>query len=135
MIGVVLCTHRTLAHALIETAEMIVGPFPKIQAVAVNPGDGQDAILELLRAAIDEVDEGDGVLLLVDMFGGTPSNLSLSFLDDRVEVLTGVNLPMLLKLYTHRSGALGDVAAAIRDHGRENILVAGELLRGKGPEA
>jgi PTS system mannose-specific IIA component len=132
MIGVVICTHRSLAQALLETTEMIVGNFESAQTVAVNPGDGQEAILTRIKAAIDAVNGGSGVMLLCDMFGGTPSNLALSFLSDEVEVVTGVNLPMMLKLFTHREGPLGEVATTIRDHSRENILVAGELLRGKG---
>lgn len=130
MIGVVLCTHNTLADALLETTKMIVGDFPQAAAVSVMSGDAMEVVLERLRAAISEVDTGDGVVLLCDMFGGTPSNLSLSFLTD-VEVVTGVNLPMLLKLYTTREGDVRTVAGTIRDHARENILVAGELLRGK----
>jgi mannose PTS system EIIA component len=130
MTGVVICTHHTLAEALAETARMIVGEFPACVAVSVLPGEGPEVILEKLHAAVKEVSSGDGVLLLCDMFGGTPSNLSLSLLGDDVEVVTGVNLPMMLKLFTHRHGPLAEVAAVARDHGRENILVAGELLGG-----
>jgi PTS system mannose-specific IIA component len=130
MIGVVLCTHNTLAEALLDTTRMIVGEFAQAQAVCVMSGDAMEDVLDRLRAAIAAVDTGDGVVLLCDMFGGTPSNLSLSFLTD-VEVVTGVNLPMLLKLFTTREGDVREVAATIRDHARENILVAGELLRGK----
>ncbi|MCA9544914.1 MAG: PTS sugar transporter subunit IIA [Myxococcales bacterium] len=128
MIGVVLCTHRSLAEALLDTAKMIVGDFPAAEAVAVQPGEGPVDILRKLKAAIEAVDAGDGALVLVDMFGGTPSNLALSLLSERVEVVTGVNLPMLLKLFTHREGTLADVAAVVRKHGCENILVAGALL-------
>ncbi|MEZ4471420.1 MAG: PTS sugar transporter subunit IIA [bacterium] len=134
MIGVVICTHDTLAQALLDTASMIVGEFPQAAAVSVRRGDPMDDVLARLRAAIAEVDAGDGILLLCDMFGGTPSNLSLSFLNE-VEVVTGVNLPMLLKLYTSREGDVAAVAAAARDHARENILVAGELLRARGKGA
>ena len=82
--------------------------------------------------AVKEVNFGDGDLLLCDMFGGTPSNLSLSFLAEDVEVVTGVNLPMLLKLYTQRESPLLEVASAVQSHGRDNIRVAGQIL--KGPE-
>lgn len=129
MIGVVVCTHNTLADALLDTTRMIVGEFPQARAVAVMSGDAMEVVLARLRSAIDEVDTGGGVVLLCDMFGGTPSNLSLSFLTD-VEVVTGVNLPMMLKLFTTREGDVREVACTIRDHARENILVAGELLRG-----
>ncbi|MCA9537912.1 MAG: PTS fructose transporter subunit IIA [Myxococcales bacterium] len=131
MIGIVICTHADLAQALLATTEMIVGELPAARAVGVQREDGPERVLERIRAAIDEVDIGDGVVLLCDMFGGTPSNLSLSLLSDKLEVVTGVNLPMLLKLYTARKGPLAEVAAAARTHGRDNILVAGELMRGK----
>lgn len=129
MIGVVLCTHRSLAQALYDTAQMILGELPQVAIMSVEPGDGMDAMLERLRAAIAEVNAGAGVLVLCDMFGGTPSNLALSFLGDEVELVTGVNLPMLLKLSQSREGRLSEVAGSIRDHARDNILVAGELLR------
>lgn len=129
-IGVVICAHHTLAPALVETAEQIVGEYPGLASVAVDYGDPPDVTREHIQAAIKQVDEGEGVLLLCDMFGGTPSNLSLSFLSDRLEVVTGVNLPMLLKLFTARErGPLAEVAATIRDDAREKIMVAGELLR------
>ncbi len=130
MIGAVICSHHELGRALLDTVSMIVGEFPAATAVCVRPGDGPDAIRERLEAAIAEVDSGAGVVLLCDMLGGTPSNLSLSLLSDQVEVVTGVNVPMLLKLFTHRSGELRSVAALIRDDAREGIVVAGELLRG-----
>jgi PTS system mannose-specific IIA component len=130
MIGVVICAHHTLAPALAETAETIVGEYPALTAVAVDYGDAPDVTREHIQAAIREVDSGQGVLLLCDMFGGTPSNLSLSLLSDELEVVTGVNLPMLLKLFTERErGELSQVAATIRDDAREKIMVAGELLR------
>lgn len=129
MIGVVLCTHRSLAQALFDTAQMILGELPQVAIMSVEPGDAMDVMLERLRAAIAEVDAGAGVLVLCDMFGGTPSNLALSFLGEEVELVTGVNLPMLLKLSQSREGKLSEVAGSIRDHARDNILVAGELLR------
>lgn len=132
MIGVVICTHRNLARALVETAEMIVGDFPSIETVSVEPEDGMEAILGSLRAAISTVDQGNGVILLCDMLGGTPSNLSLSFLSDKVEVITGVNLPMLLKLYSVREGPLQEVAEEVSAGAKEGIRVAGALLRGSG---
>ncbi|MFN3198521.1 MAG: PTS sugar transporter subunit IIA [Bradymonadia bacterium] len=129
MIGAVICTHHTLAQALLEAACMIVGEFPAVEAVSVLPGESMDEIRERLQSAIGNVDHGDGVLVMCDMFGGTPSNLSLSFLKDDVEVITGVNLPMLIKFFTCRTEPLGEVAQMICDHTRENVLVAGALLR------
>ena len=129
MIGVVLCSHNTLAEALLETTRMIVGDFPACEAVSVRPGDGPDDVLARLRSAITAVDDGSGVLILCDMFGGTPSNLSLSLLGESVEVVTGANLPMMLKLFTSRELPLTDAACSVRDHGRDNVVVAGALLR------
>lgn len=133
MIGVVVCTHHDLGQALVETAEMIVGPYEGAAVVAVRRGDDMDGILARLREALQAVDQGAGVLVMCDMFGGTPSNLSLSLLGENVEVVTGVNLPMLLKFYTSRGqGALAEVAQTVQEHARLNIMVAGDLLRGKG---
>jgi PTS system mannose-specific IIA component len=131
MIGLVVCTHASLAASLLEAAKMIVGDYPGAAVVGVDPSDGADVIHERIDQAINEVNAGAGVLLLCDMFGGTPSNLSLSFLADDVEVVTGANLPMLLKFYTSREAPLREVAAAIQSHGRDNIRVAGQLLKGQ----
>jgi PTS system mannose-specific IIA component len=129
MIGLVVCTHSRLSSALLEAAEMIVGEFENTAAVSVLPGDSGEKIIDQLSAAIASVETGDGTIVLCDMFGGTPSNVSLSLLSDRLEVVTGVNLPMLLKLFTCRTQALTDVARMVQSHGRDNILVAGALLR------
>lgn len=129
MIGAIICTHHNLAEALLEAARMIVGDIPRVEAIGVMPGEGMTEIREKLQAGIAEVDQGDGVLVMCDMFGGTPSNLSLSFLSDKVEVVTGVNLPMLIKFYTCRTQPLAEVAESICEHTRENVLVAGALLR------
>jgi PTS system mannose-specific IIA component len=136
MIGVVVCTHLNLGDALIETTKMIVGDLPQAEAVAVKPGDAPDGVRARLAEAIARVDSGDGVVVLCDMFGGTPANLAIPMLGDRVEVVTGANLPMLLKLFTHRDRPLAEVAASLCEHGRQSIHVAGDFLRGgKGPAA
>ena len=132
MIGVVVCTHAKLADALIDAAEMILGDFPNASTVSVLPGESGEDIVDKLSTAISEVESGSGVVILCDMFGGTPSNVSLTLLSDAVEVVTGVNLPMLLKLSTCRTQPLSDVAKLIQTHSRENILVAGALLRSSG---
>lgn len=132
MIGVVVCTHANLAEALIDAAKMILGDFPNTSAVSVLPGESGEDIVDKLSAAISEVETGSGVVILCDMFGGTPSNVSLTLLSGSVEVVTGVNLPMLLKLSTCRTQALPAVAELIQTHSRENILVAGALLRSSG---
>ena len=132
MIGVVVCAHGPLAAAMVDSVQMIVGEFPALAAVGIHAGDAMEAVLERLREAIAHVDQGSGVLVLCDMFGGTPSNLSLSFLSDDIEVITGVSLPMLLKLYTHRDQPLSEVAQSVAEYARQNTLVAGQLHRSKG---
>ena len=106
-----------------------LGEFPNTSTVSVLPGESGEDIVDKLSAAINEVETGSGVVILCDMFGGTPSNVSLTLLSDSVEVVTGVNLPMLLKLSTCRTQELSSVAELIQSHSRENILVAGALLR------
>lgn len=130
MIGLVLVTHAGLARELLAAAEMIVGPIEMAEAVGILPGDNVDSIRESIESAISRVNS-DGVLLMTDMFGGTPSNMSLSFLEDnRIEVLTGVNLPMLVKFFSDREKVgVNDLASQIKACGRESISVAGDYLR------
>lgn len=130
MIGVVLVTHAGLARELLAAAEMIVGPLEMAEAVGITPGDNVDSIRASIANAIRKVDVG-GVLVMTDMFGGTPSNMSLSFLEEsRIEVLTGVNLPMLIKFFSERSKlGLSELAAQIKGCGRDSISVAGDYLK------
>ncbi len=132
MIGVVVVTHGQLATELVNAAEMIVGDLPSFTAVSIGWHDDVNDASEEIAQAIERVDAEAGVLLLTDMFGGTPSNLGMTFLaTDRVEVITGVNLPMLIKLAGLRSSSdLLGVAREMRDHGRNAIWVASDLLRG-----
>jgi len=135
MIGVVVVTHGQLAAELLNAAETIVGELPNFSAVSIGwHQDTQDAREELERA-ISRVQQGHGVLLLTDMFGGTPSNLAMTFLErDDVEVITGVSLPMLIKLAGMREPSdLLTVARDMREHGRNAIWVASDLLRGDKP--
>jgi len=133
MIGVVVVTHGQLATELLNAAETIVGDLPQFAAVSIGwHEDTQDA-REEIGQAIERVQRGQGVLILTDMFGGTPSNLAMTFLaGQNVEVITGVNLPMLIKL-----ASLGDqadlltAARDMREHGRHAIWVASDLLRGE----
>jgi mannose PTS system EIIA component len=131
MIGLVIATHGRMAEEALACAEGIVGALPRARAVSVSSAVPLDAAREAIAAAIRELEEGDGVLVLTDMLGGTPANLALGFLSDRVDVITGVNLPMLLKLSTCRTpGArLEDVARLICAYGRKNITLASEVLR------
>ena len=132
MIGVVVVTHGQLATELVNAAEMIVGDLPQFTAVSIGWHDDVNDTREDIAQAIDRVRGEEGVLVLTDMFGGTPSNLGMTFLDkDRVEVITGVNLPMLIKLASLRKESdLLAVAQQMRDHGRNAIWVASDLLRG-----
>jgi PTS system mannose-specific IIA component len=133
MIGVVVVTHGQLAVELLNAAEMIVGELSRFTAVSIGwHEDTEDARGEIAQA-IARVRQGQGVLILTDMFGGTSSNLAMTFLaQDDVEVITGVNLPMLLKLAELRDQAsLLTAAREMREHGRSAIWVASDLLRGE----
>jgi PTS system mannose-specific IIA component len=133
MIGVVVVTHGQLATELVNAAETIVGELPRFAAVSIGwHEDTEDARNEIAQA-IARVDDGTGVLILTDMFGGTPSNLAMTFLaEERVEVITGVNLPMLIKLVNMpQPSDLLAVARDMREHGRNAIWVASDLLRGE----
>jgi len=135
-VGVVVVTHGLLATELLNAAEAIVGDLPRFTAVSIGWHDDVAVATSAMARAIERVDAGAGVLLLTDMFGGTPSNLAMTFLEaGRLEVVTGVNLPMLIKLA--RAVSSGDVllaARAIAADGREAIRVASDLLRGADPE-
>jgi len=133
MIGIVVVTHGQLASELLNAAETIVGDLPRFTAVSIGwHEDTQDARDEI-AAAIGRVQHGHGVVILTDMFGGTPSNLAMSFLGQQdVEVITGVNLPMLIKLAgLKEQDSLLAVAREMREHGRNAIWVASDLLRGE----
>ncbi len=133
MIGVVVVTHGQLATELVNAAEMIVGDLPQFTAVSIGWHDEVNDAREDIAQAIERVRGDEGVLLLTDMFGGTPSNLAMTFLEkDRLEVITGVNLPMLIKLAGSRhSSDLLAVAKDMREHGRNAIWVASDFLRGE----
>jgi len=137
MIGVVVVTHGQLATELVNAAETIVGDLPGFQAVSIGwHQDAEDAREEIAQA-IARVQQGAGVLVLTDMFGGTPANLAMSFLaPGQVEVITGVNLPMLLKLVgVAEESDLLEAARQMREHGRHAIWVASDLLRGEKEKA
>ena len=133
MIGVVVVTHGQLATELVNAAEMIVGDLPQFTAVSIGWHDDVNDAREDIAQAIERVRGEEGVLLLTDMFGGTPSNLGMTFIETgRLEVITGVNLPMLIKLANLReSSNLTDVARQLRDDGRNAIWVASDFLHGE----
>ena len=132
MIGVVVVTHGQLATELVNAAEMIVGDLPQFTAVSIGWHEDVNDAREDIVHAIERVQADAGVLILTDMFGGTPSNLGITFLQaDKVEVITGVNLPMLIKLASLKGESnLLAVAREMRDDGRNAIWVASDLLRG-----
>jgi PTS system mannose-specific IIA component len=130
MVGLLVVAHAGLARELLAAAEMIVGPIDKSDAVGIGSGDSVDQIRESVRVAIENVAE-DGVIIMTDMFGGTPSNMSISFLkEDEVEVLTGVNLPMVIKFASERERlGVAELASVLKKCGQESISVAGEYLK------
>lgn len=135
MIGIVIATHSNMAQGLVNAAEMILGPLPGVKALSIGQEDGPDEIRQRFASALDELDLAeDGVLILTDMFGGTPCNIGLSFMGtDRVEVLAGVSLPMLLKACNARSElALETLATEVKEYALKSILLVSQLLKEQG---
>lgn len=130
MIGLVLVTHGRLADELVAAMEHVVGPQPNVGAVCIGPDDDMEQRRNDILASVAKCDDGTGVVVLTDMFGGTPSNLAISIMDKaKVEVIAGVNLPMLIKLASVRhSEPLAEAVAAAQDAGRKYINVASKLL-------
>ncbi len=130
----VIVTHGQLATELLAAAEMIIGPIAHIAAISIGWHDDVDVARDEIEGAIKRVSEGGGVLILTDMFGGTPTNIASMFLKEgEVEVVTGVNLPMVIKLASQTvEETLAEVAARVRDQGRQGIYLAGDLLGGAG---
>jgi PTS system mannose-specific IIA component len=125
----VIVSHGQLATELLAAAEMIIGHVAHIAAISIGWQDDVEAARDEVERAVTRVSQGRGVLLLTDMFGGTPTNIAAMFIAEEVEVVTGVNLPMVIKLATQTSEEpLHDVARRVRDQGREAIYLAGELL-------
>jgi PTS system mannose-specific IIA component len=122
-----------LGEEFIRSAEMICGKMPRVLTVSIDTRKEVEELRRGIAEAIKKVDDGDGVLILTDMFGGTPSNMSLAFLqEDRVEVLTGLNLPMMIKLSNCREGRpLKELARMVKEAGQKNINLASEILQKK----
>jgi len=130
--GVLVVTHGDFGAALLGAAQMIVGPQPGIESVSVLVGRGVDEIVSELKAALSRLESGLGVLVLTDLFGGTPTTLSLSLRKlGNIEVVAGVNLPMLLKVLQSRAADLPELAAQAKAAGVQGIVVPGEMLRKK----
>jgi len=129
MIGVVIASHCNLAQEMLRTAELIVGSLQACKTLSMDPQQPVEDMVRHLKEAIKAVDQGQGVLILTDLFGGTPANVSLSFMGPRVEVVCGMNLPMLIKLAGCReSRSLAETAELVKEYGRRHIALAGEIL-------
>jgi len=133
MIGIVIATHSQLGDALIDAAEFILGNRPETTvSVSINLNENVDKLRQKIVEGIKKVDQHEGVLILTDMFGGTPSNLSYSFLEEgRVEVISGVNLPMLIKAVEAREKTqLSELAVDLEAFGKKSISLASGILKG-----
>jgi len=130
MVGLLLVSHGRIAESFLEVSLEIVGPVEGVQVVSLAEPIDEEKVMEDIRKARKEIDEGDGILILTDMFGGTPANLCFSLLEDpTVEVLTGMNLPMILQILSSRKDAsLAELAGIAMRCGRENIYLAREIL-------
>lgn len=133
MFGVIIACHGNLGKEFLNAVEMIVGKVENMASVSIDAREDVNDIKDKIAKAIKSVDKGEGVLLLTDMFGGTPSNIGLSFLTTtKIEVITGVNLPMLIKLATYQDGkTLDELAEFIKEYGQRNISLASEILKKK----
>ena len=133
MIGIVIVTHRQLGDALIDAAVSIIGSQPqKTVAVSIDLNESAEVLRDRISQGIKKVEQQEGVLILTDMFGGTPSNLSYSFLEEgQVEVLSGVNLPILIKALNFRKKAdLSELAKTLEESGKKSISLASGILKG-----
>jgi len=130
MTGVLIITHGQLAKELLEAAEFIVGAVEVAECLSIDVTKDSKELGNMIRRKIDSLDQGQGVLILTDMFGGTPSNLALSFLqEDTVEIVTGVNLPMVIAIAQNREGhSLAEIADMAKTAGKRSISLASELL-------
>lgn len=131
MIGLVIATHANLGSEILQATEMIIGTLSQARAVGIRKEDSVEDIRAAVAGAIAAVGSvGEGVIVMTDMFGGTPSNISLAFLEpDRVEVLTGVNLPMVLKFFNSQEGlSLGELALLLQSYGQQGITLPSQFL-------
>lgn len=133
MIGMVVVTHGRLAEEFIAAMEHVVGSQSALQAISIGPDDDMEQRRQDILDAVTDVEEGDGVILLTDMFGGTPSNLAISIMDStNVEVIAGINLPMLIKLASVRTTecTMEEAVSAAQESGRKYINIASHVLSG-----
>jgi len=130
MVGLLLVSHGKIAESFMQVAQIICGEIESVQAVCLPDPLDEEKVLKEIQKARKQIDNGEGVLILTDMFGGTPANLCFSLLeDDVIEVLTGMNLPMILKIIdSQKEAGLSELAKIAKDCGRENIYLAREIL-------
>ena len=133
MIGILIVTHKELAEALMGVWDLILGRSEGVQAVSLDPKDPPETSRQQIQRGLTQINNGSGVIILTDMLGGTPSNLALPFLQEgKVEVITGVNLPMLMKLPQIRQKTdLREAAQALKESGQKGITMASEVLHRK----
>ncbi|HUI68622.1 MAG TPA: hypothetical protein VL087_10515 [Nitrospirota bacterium] len=132
MIGLVVVCHEDMGVELIKAAEMIVGKIDGVVAVSVKQESAPEVLRDEIQNAIKKVDRKKGVMLFTDMFGGTPSNISLAFLGETVEVVTGVNLSMIIKFANHRDEKpLPELAKLVQEAAQKSIVIASQMLKGR----
>lgn len=132
MIGLVVATHGNLGSELLASAQLIIGPVRNAQSVSINQDNSMEDIRVAIGAAVKAVNsDNDGVIIITDMFGGTPANVSMTFLEPQtVEILTGANLPMLLKFFnSQESLGLDELAGILKSYGQQSIALASEYLQ------
>jgi PTS system mannose-specific IIA component len=132
MIGLVVATHGNLGAELLNSAQMIIGPVRNAKAVTIQRENSMEDIRDAINGAISEVGtDGNGVLIATDMFGGTPANVSMTFLEQgKIEIMTGINLPMLLKFFnSQESIGLDDLAGILKSYGQQSIAMASDYLQ------
>ena len=136
MTGIVVVAHFSIAKEMVRATELIVGKQKQLEHVDIFPDTNVDLIKEEIVGALKKADTGDGAIILTDMFGGTPSNISLSFLDEgKIEVVAGVNLPMLIKLVTYREEKkTQELASFITQYGQRNIYLATDVMKARKKE-
>lgn len=130
MVGILIVSHGRLAEALISSVQFLVGNLQRVKGIAIWPRDRKEEVKDRIQKGIGEMDDGDGVLILTDILGGTPTNLTLPLLEeDKVEVVTGVNVPMLVTVSSYRKGrSLEEIAALVKKSGRRSIVMAKKVL-------
>lgn len=132
MVGLVIVCHEDMGPELVRAAEMIVGRIEAVETVSVKQDSAPETLRDRIQSAIKKVDGKKGVMLFTDMFGGTPSNIALAFLGDAVEVVSGVNLSMLIKFANHRDEkTLPELAKLVQEAAQKSIVIASQMLKGK----